>query len=356
MRRYVAKRAGQAVLVLWAAYTLSFILLSALPGNAVSNRIQNPEAQISPEAAHVMLQYYGLDRPLWEQYLHGLTGVFRGEFGYSLSSGEDVAGLIGNALPSTLLLTGLGLGFAVLFAGAVAALINYARWRWLRELVSSVPSLFASVPTFVVGIIALQYLSFRLHLIPSVDNGTFLAVIAPAATLGLVVAAPLAQVLATSIRSTRRQPFVHVQHAKGAGEGYIFRKDVLRNSSLPVLTLLGLTIGELIAGSVVTESVYARAGIGQLTVSAVNTQDLPVVQGVVLLSTAAYVVVNLVVDLAYPFIDPRILVAGRSKRATWRRTGERVPVESHESPGRLLPAPESAEPAPRRLPAEVAMP
>jgi peptide/nickel transport system permease protein len=134
-----------------------------------------------------------------------------------------------------------------------------------------------------------------------------------------------------------------VLHAKGAGEGYIFRKDVLRNSSLPVLTLLGLAVGELIAGSVVTESVYARAGIGQLTVSAVNTQDLPVVQGVVLLSTAAYVVVNLVVDLVYPLIDPRILLDGRSRRAGWRRVDSEV---TEASP----------EPAPRRLPAEVAMP
>jgi len=348
-RGYVAKRVGQAVLVLWAAYTLSFVLLSALPGDSVHNRIQNPEAQISPEAAKVMLEYYGLDRPLWEQYLHGLTGVFHGEFGYSLSSGKSVAELIGEALPSTLQLTALALLFGVLFTGVVAVLINYARWRWLRNLLSAVPSLLASVPTFVVGILALQYLSFRLHLIPSVDNGTFVALIAPAVTLGLVIAAPLAQALAASIRATRRQPFVHVLQAKGAGDGYIFRKDVLRNSSLPVLTLLGLAIGELIAGSVVTESVYARSGIGQLTVSAVNTQDLPVVQGVVLLSTAAYVVVNLVVDLVYPLIDPRILVDGGSQHTTWRR-GEADPVTAPAAPETL------PEPARRRLPAEVAMP
>jgi peptide/nickel transport system permease protein len=339
---YVGKRLAQAVLVLWAAYTLSFVLLSALPGDSVHNRIQNPEAQISPEAAKVMLEYYGLDRPLVEQYLHSLAGVFRGEFGYSLSSGKSVGLLIADALPSTLQLTGLGLVFGVLFAGVVAVLINYGPWRWLRSLTTAVPSLFASVPTFVVGIVALQYLSFRLHLIPSVDDGSVRALVAPAATLGLVVAAPLAQVLATSMRATRRQPFVHVLQAKGAGERYIFRKDVLRNSLLPVLTLLGLAVGELIAGSVVTESVYARAGIGQLTVSAVNTQDLPVVQGVVLLSTAAYVVVNLAVDLAYPLVDPRILVDSRAQRTNWRR------AEAEDA--------EALDPARRRLPAEVVMP
>ncbi|GIG19540.1 ABC transporter permease [Cellulomonas chitinilytica] len=342
MGRYLARRGAQAVLVLWAAYTLSFVLLSALPGDAVTNRIQNPEANISPEGARTLLAYYGLDRPLWEQYAHSLVGASRGDLGYSLTTAQPVRELLASALPSTLQLTSLGLVFGVLIAAVVAVATNYAPWRWLRTLTASGPALFASVPTFVAGIVALQYLSFRYGLIPSVDDGTFRALVAPAATLGLVVAAPLSQVFATSIRTTRSQPFVHVLHAKGAREGYIFRKDVLRNSSLPVLTLLGLAFGELIAGSVVTESVYARSGVGQLVVGAVNTQDLPVVQGVVLLSTAAYVLINLVVDLAYPFVDPRILVDGAPRGATRRRARQRSVV--------VEPA------APRLLPAEVVMP
>jgi len=341
MRRYVAKRVGQAVLVLWAAWTLAFILLSALPGDSVSNRISDPEANISPEGAKLLLEYYGLDRPLWEQYLHSLWSVLHGDFGYSLTNATAVESLIGQALPATVKLTTLGLVFGVAFASLVAVTINYAPWAWLRNLAGSIPALFASVPTFVVGIMALQYLSFRFHLIPSVDDGSLRALIAPAATLGILVAAPIAQVLATSIRKTRNQPFVHVLHAKGAGEGFIFRKDVLRNSSLPVLTLLGLAFGELIAGSVVTESVYARNGIGMITVNAVNTQDLPVVQGVVLLSTLIYVAINLAVDLAYPFIDPRILIDTKAAK----RKAKAVRAD--------VPAP---EPVRRRLPAEVAMP
>ena len=320
MRGYVARRFGQAVLVLWAAYTLSFLLLSALPGDSISNRIHAPDSGLTPESGAVLLRYYGLDQPLWKQYLHGLGRALHGELGLSLSSAQPVRSMLGDALPSTLQLTGLGLVSGVLLAGTVALLINYGPGAWLRNLVAGAPALFASVPTFVVGILALQYLSFRAHLIPSVDNGTFLALLAPAITLGLVIAAPLSQVFGASIQTTRTQPFVHVLHAKGAGEGFIFRKDVFRNSSLPVLTLLGLAFGELIAGSVVTESVYARHGIGSLVVGAVNTQDLPVVQGVVLLSTTAYVLVNLAVDLAYPLIDPRILVDGRVARAAGTKT------------------------------------
>jgi peptide/nickel transport system permease protein len=303
---------GQAALVLWAAYTFSFVLLSALPGDAVRNRIQNPDAGISPHAADTLLAYYGLDRPVWEQYAHSLRSALRGDFGYSVTTGQDVAGLIGDALPSTLALTGLGLAIGVMLAASVAVATHYAPWSWLRSVAGSLPPLFASVPIFVVGILAVQYLAFRLRLIPAVDDGTFLALLAPAATLGIVIAGPLSQVLAASIRTTRSEPFVHVLHAKGAGEGHIFRKHVLRNSSLPALTLLGLAFGELIAGAVVAETVFARQGLGSLTLNAVNTQDLPVVQGVVLLSAAAYVLVNLAVDLAYPLIDPRILVDGKA--------------------------------------------
>lgn len=310
MRTYIARRAGQAVLVLFAAYTLSFVLLSALPGDAISNRISAPDSGLTPESGAVLLRYYGLDQPLWEQYLRGLARAVQGDLGLSLSTAQPVRDLLAHALPGTLRLTGLALLIGILLAGAVALLVNYVPSARLRGVLGGVPSLFASVPTFVVGILALQYLSFRAHLIPSVDDGSLLALVAPAVTLALVIAAPLAQVFGASIRTTRAQPFVHVLHAKGAGEGYIFRKDVFRNSSLPVLTLLGLAFGELIAGSVVTESVFARDGIGHLVVAAVNTQDLPVVQGVVLLSTAAYVLVNLAVDVAYPFIDPRIVAVG----------------------------------------------
>lgn len=360
MRGYLLKRVGQAVLVLWAAYTLAFVLLSALPGDAISNRIHNPDSDISPEGAQALLAFYGLDRPLWQQYLHALVAAIRGDLGYSLNNARPVDQLIAEALPSTLRLTLLGLAVGAVLAGVVAIAIVYAPWPWLRSFFGSLPPLFGSVPTFVVGILALQFFAFQFGLIPSVDDGSLRALLAPAITLGILLAATLAQVFATSIRTTRDQPFVHVQHARGAGEGYVFRRDVLRNSTLPVLTLLGLAFGELIAGSVVTEAVFARNGIGQLVVGSVNTQDLPVVQGVVLLSAAAYVLINLAVDLAYPFIDPRILVDGRPRRVARRGRRHAAAVAGAAAAaapkaGNAQPAAE-VEPSQPRLPAEWAMP
>lgn len=347
MRRYILKRLAQAIVVLWAAYTLSFILLSVLPGDAIRNRINAPDSLMTPQQAQTLLEYYGSNRPLIEQYFRELGGLFTGDLGYSITNGGTVWSLLTLNLPSTAKLTGLGLVIGLVFAAIVALLINYARFGWLKDIFSFLPALFTSVPIFVIGIIVLNVFAFDLHWIPPVDDHTFTALIAPAATVGLVVSGPLAQVLSNSIRLTRGQPFVHVMHAKGAGEGYIFRKDILRNSSLPILTLLGLTIGELLAGAVVTESVYARAGLGQLIVTSVNTQDLPVVQGIVLLTTAIYVTVNFITDIVYPFIDPRITLDERTTRATRIR---RV-VTAEELGGDRV---EAAELSNERSPVEVA--
>jgi peptide/nickel transport system permease protein len=313
--RYVAKRVGQAVVVLWAAYTLAFILLSILPGNAITNMINNPDSLLTPSDGRILKAFYGVNRPLWQQYADMLGALFHGQLGYSLTDGSKVTILLGGALPSTLQLTGLAFLFTVLITLLVGVLASYPRWTWLRGLAQAVPPVLGAIPTFVLGILLLEYFSFDLHLIPAADNGSFRALIAPAFTLGVSIAAPLSQVFITSLTSTRREPFIHVLQAKGAGERYIFYKDVLRNSLLAVLTLLGIAVGELIAGSVVVEAVFARDGIGQIMINAVNNQDLPVVQGVVLLSTAGYVVVNLIVDLIYPLLDPRILLEERPRRA-----------------------------------------
>jgi peptide/nickel transport system permease protein len=313
--RYLAKRAGQAVVVLWAAYTLTFILLSVLPGNAIANKINNPDSLLTPADGKVLSAFYGTNRPVWEQYTDMLEALFHGRLGYSLVDGSSVTGLIGGALPSTLRLTGPAFAFTVVITLLVGVLASYPRWRWVRSLAQSVPPIFGALPTFVLGTLLLEYFSFDLRLIPSADNGSFIALIAPAFTLGVSIAASLAQVFITSLTGTRRQPFVHVLQAKGATESYIFRKDVLRNSLLAVLTLLGIAVGELIAGSVVVETVFARNGIGQVMINAVDNEDLPVVQGVVLLSTAAYVIVNLIVDLIYPLLDPRILLEEHPRRA-----------------------------------------
>ena len=315
MTRYVIKRIVQAVLVLVAAYTVAFLLLNALPGNAIIDKIRTPGSGITPAEGKILIAYYGLNKPLYAQYWTSLTGVFHGNLGYSIINGNPVTTLLGQAIPSTLKLTGLAFLFGLLIGLTVAVSSNYARFRWLRTSVRLVPGVFSSVPTFIVGILFIEFFAFGLHLFPAVDNGSFSALVAPALALGMFVSAPSAQVLGGAIAMTRSEPFVHVALAKGASEAFVFRRDIFRNCALPLLTLLGLIFGELIAGSIVTEAVFSRNGLGELTVQAVTNQDLPVVQGVVLVAASGYIVINLIVDLVYPLIDPRILIAGsRSRR------------------------------------------
>jgi peptide/nickel transport system permease protein len=325
--RYVIKRIAQAVLVLFAAYTLAFVLLNALPGNAIIDKIRAPNSGITPAEGKILVAYYGLNKPLDVQYFKALGDLFHGNLGYSIINGNKVTTLLGQAIPSTLKLTGLAFLFGLVIGLAVAVLSNYARFRWVRMIVRLAPGVFSSVPTFIVGILFIEFFSFGLHLFPAVDNGSFSALVAPAVALGMFVSAPAAQVLGGAIAKTRSEPFVHVALAKGASEAFVFRRDIFRNSALPLLTLLGLMFGELIAGSIVTEAVFSRNGIGELTVQAVTNQDLPVVQGVVLVAAGGYIVINLLVDLVYPLIDPRILITGsRSRRRPVLVGGSSDPV------------------------------
>jgi len=173
-----------------------------------------------------------------------------------------------------------------------------------------------AVPTFWVGLLLLQLFSFRLHLFPAFGEGGVDHLILPAVTLALPTGAVIAQVLAASLESTRRQPFIDAARAKGVSRLRIQTRHALRLSSIPAFTIAGVIVGNLLAGSVVVETVFSRAGLGRLTQMSVMAQDIPVVQGVVVFGSLVFVLVNLVVDLLYPLIDPRIVGAsGRSGSA-----------------------------------------
>ncbi|MCL2896995.1 ABC transporter permease [Brenneria tiliae] len=306
MSRYLAIRIGQALIVLWAAFTLSFILLQALPGDAVLIKFQSPELGLSADQIAQLRLAYGADIPLLSQYVQSIERVLRGDFGLSLQAGVPVTELLAANLPSTLLLAALGFVAAALLACAIAFLSTLTPFHWLRSALQSLPSLFISVPTFWLGIVLIQVFSFRLGWIPVINPGEWEGLILPTLTLALPISAPLAQVLMRSIDRVQTQPFVAVARAKGASRGGVLWRHIARNAMLPTLTIAGLLLGELIAGALITETVFGRSGLGQLTQDAVNNQDGSVLQAIVLISATAFVIVNLIVDLLYPLLDPRL--------------------------------------------------
>ncbi len=306
MQRSLLRRVGQSVLVLWAAFTLSFFLLQVLPGDAVLIKFQNPDLGLSPDQIAEMRLAYGADNPLWQQYVHTLLAMLRGDFGYSVQAGVPVSEQLISNLPATLQLALLGFALATIIAFALAALSRLPALRFLRSVLQSVPALFISLPTFWLGIALIQLFSFQLRWIPVINPSALQGLILPVITVAIPISAPLAQILLRSIDQVSTQPFVAVARAKGASESHVLWHHVMRNALLPVLNVAGLLLGELIAGALITETVFGLSGVGQLTQQAVNNQDVAVLQAVVMISALAFVLINLLVDALMPLFDPRL--------------------------------------------------
>lgn len=306
MSHYLLRRSGQGLLVLWAAFTLSFALLQVLPGDAVLIKFQNPDLGLSPEQIAEMRLAYEADSPLWKQYFHTLWAMLRGDFGYSLQAGLPVSALIASNLPETLSLALPAFALAVALAFTLALASRLPGLRWLSNALQSLPVLFISLPTFWLGIALIQLFSFQLRWIPVINPGPVEGLILPIIAVAVPISAPLAQILMHSLDQVAAQPFVAVARAKGLSETGVLWRHVTGNALLPVLNIAGLLLGELIAGALITETVFGRGGLGLLTQQAVNNQDIAVLQAVVMISALGFVLINLLVDLLMPLFDPRL--------------------------------------------------
>ncbi|KAA9161060.1 ABC transporter permease [Amycolatopsis acidicola] len=308
MTGYLIRRVLQAVLVLWAAFTLSFVILYLLPGDAVLAKLSGGDGATALTADQVAQARaaYGLDDPWPVQYGKRLLGALHGDFGRSIATGDSATHQVLTALPPTLAAAGLGLLLAVVFGGGLALLGTFTRLRWLGTFLLSLPSLGISLPVFWVGLVLVQVFSFQLRLLPALGNQGFQSLILPAITLALPTGAVIAQVLAKSLRTQLGEPYTEIVQAKGASRARVHFGHALRNAAMPALTLTGVVAGQLLAGSVVTETVFSRDGLGRVTASAVTQQDIPVVQAVIVLAALFFVALNLIVDLVYPLFDPRV--------------------------------------------------
>lgn len=318
MTRYLLGRAGQAVFVLWAAYTATFLLLYALPRDAVDLIFDPARVGAAHEAEKERLrEYYGLGQPLAVQYVTQLGRALTGDLGLSIQTGRPVSEMLAQVLPETVLLSLTALVIAIVIAVGLAIWAVSTNSPWVSHTLRAIPPAFVSVPAFIIGLLLLQVFSFQLHLFPAIGSGTARHLVLPALTLAIPVSGPLAQLLIKSATIELRKPYATTAVAKGYRRHQVVWRDVLRNAVLPALTLAGLTFGNLLAGAIIVETVFSRPGIGRLSEAAVRTQDVPVVQGVVLFGAVLFVTINLVVDLLFPLVDPRL----RTELEAGRRTG-----------------------------------
>lgn len=309
MIRYVAGRIAQAALVLWGAYTVAYLILYMLPGDTLGIILSGSGVDIqalTPAELAKARAYYGLDQGPVEQYFSLLWKVLHGDFGQSAGKNVPVLQLISERLPQTFQLASLAVAISLVSGVGFAYATAAVRWRPLKNLARRLPAIGFSVPVFWMGLLLIQVFAFGLGWFPSTGNEGFRSLVLPAITLAVPSAAVYAQVLIRSLHEVAREPYIVTALAKGLTRGQVQRRHALRNAVLPVLTLIGLQVGHTVSGAVLVETVFARAGIGRLAQESVLSQDIPVVLAIVVISAAVFVVVNLVVDLLYPLLDPRI--------------------------------------------------
>lgn len=310
MLRYLGIRLGQAIIALWGVVTAVFFALR-LSGDPA--RLLAP--QDATEAAIEQLRHtLGLDVSVWQQYLNFLAGLAHGNVGYSYVQHESALLLIAQRLPYTAQLAVVALLLSAIFGVGAGMIMALSRGKWGERVIMPIVLVGQAMPAFWTGILLILVFSVTFRLLPSTGYNGPISLILPAITLASLSAATIARVTRGAVLEQLSRDYVRTARSKGAGTFRLIRRHLLRNVSIPILTVLALEVANLLGGSVVTELIFAWPGVGQLTVQSVNARDFPVVQAIVILASTAYILINLVTDVAYGFIDPRITALTGSRR------------------------------------------
>lgn len=303
MLRYISTRLLYTVPVVWLVVSVVFLLIHLVPGDPIQQMLGEGAASADVQAAR---HAYGLDVPIGQQYLNYWKGVARGDLGRSLRFDLPVGRVIRQRYPLTMQLTVAAMIVALLIAVPTGVRSALRRNRWDDRLLSFVSLLGLSFPNFALGPILILLFSIHLALLPVSGAGTFAHLVLPAITLGASLAAILTRMVRTAMLEELGQDYIRTARAKGLPENVVVYKHALRNALVPVLTVVGLQFGALLAGAIVTETIFSWPGIGRLTIQAISNRDYYLVQGCILAIGLTYVVVNFMTDLIYSLANPRI--------------------------------------------------
>lgn len=300
---YILSRLGMAIGVIWGSITLVFFIVNVLPGD-VATLLAGDD--VPTETIHQLREELGLDRPLPVQYMAYIAGLFQGDLGTSYANSEPVLDRLLDNLGPTLALT-LSSMFVAVTLGLILGILSAVYQNKLLDGIIRVLSLIGvSTPNFWIGILLIWIFSVQLHLLPSIGNGSLEQLILPSIGLGITGAGVITRLIRNSILEASNEPFIRSLRGKGIGQRAILLKHILRHALIPAVTMLGMIFGEMLAGSVVTETVFSRQGLGRLIVDAIDQKDIPIIQGAILFTAGFYVCINMLVDISYRFIDPRI--------------------------------------------------
>ena len=303
MLRYLARRLLYMLPVIWLVVSLVFLLIHLVPGDPIQQMLGEGAAAADLQAARHL---YGLDVPLSRQYVNYWQGVLRGDLGRSLRLNQSVARLIAQRYPYTLQLTLAALLVAIVLS--IPAGVRSARRRnqWDDRAISVISLFGLSFPNFALGPVMILFFAIQLGWLPVSGSGTLAHLVLPAITMGGALAAILTRMVRTSMLEELGQDYIRTARAKGLPESAVVYRHALRNAMIPVITVLGLQFGALLAGAIVTETIFSWPGIGRLTIQAISNRDYYLVQGCILAIGLTYVAVNFLTDLLYSAVNPRI--------------------------------------------------
>jgi len=303
MIRYLANRLAWMLPVLWLVVSVVFLLIHLVPGDPILQMLGEGAASADLQAAR---HAYGLDVPLGQQYIHYWIGVLHGDLGRSLRLNQPVGAIIRAAYPQTLWLTLAALAVAIVLSIPAGVRSALRRNRWDDRVLSFVSLLGLSFPNFALGPILILFFAIKLGLLPVSGAGSPAHLVLPALTMGSALAAILTRMVRTSMLEELGQDYIRTARAKGLPENTVVYRHALRNAMVPVATVIGLQFGALLAGAIVTETLFSWPGVGRITISAINNRDYALVQGCVLCIGLTYVAVNFLTDLLYSALNPRI--------------------------------------------------
>ena len=303
MLRYIATRLLYMVPVLWLVVSVVFLLIHLVPGDPIQQMLGEGASSTDIQAAR---HAYGLDVPIGQQYLNYWKGVFRRDLGRSLRFDQPVARVIAQRYPSTVKLTLAAMIVALLVSIPAGVRSARRRNRWDDRALSFVSLLGLSFPNFALGPILILFFAIFLGVLPVSGSGTPAHLVLPAITMGGALAAILTRMVRTAMLEELGQDYIRTARAKGLSESVVVYKHALRNALIPVLTVVGLQFGALLAGAIVTETIFSWPGIGRLTIQAISSRDYYLVQGCILMIGLTYVVVNFMTDFFYSLANPRI--------------------------------------------------
>ena len=317
MGRYLAWRLVGAIPTLLGVSVLTFLFIRLIPGDAIAARLGTSTA-LSPEQLASLRAYFGLDQPLYQQYWTWLTSLLRGDFGYSIRTGRPVLVEITERLPATLELAVAATVIAVAI-GLPLGLLSAMRPRSRADVVARIGGLIGlSLPSFWLGTLIIVFFSLYLRWLPNTGGyvdfvhdplGNLALIVLPALTLGVALAAATMRMTRSAMLDVLSADYVRTAWAKGLAGALIVRRHVLKNGLIVVVTLLGIQVGQLLGGTVVVEEIFSIPGVGRMLLAAIVQRDYALVQGGVLVIAILFVLVNIVVDLLYGYLDPRIRLA-----------------------------------------------